>query len=117
MLWQAKLDELIGSSSGFIESLPLKVRRRIQYLEQLQETHDELVEAFDEELAALEEKYRLQYGAQPWALPVAYLLFPARSGQARSDWKCQPAPISGRLSDRMGPLRADFSIYCHSDGV
>lgn len=60
-MMQAKLDELIGSSSGFIESLPAKVQRRIQYLEALQEKHDELVDSFEEELAALEEKYRKQY--------------------------------------------------------
>lgn len=62
---QAKLDQLIGSSSGFLESLPAKVQRRIQYLEQLQETHDELSESFEDELAELEEKYRLKFGARP----------------------------------------------------
>jgi hypothetical protein len=33
---QEQLDKLVGTSSGFIESQPKAVRRRIAYLEELQ---------------------------------------------------------------------------------
>lgn len=40
----------------------LQVRRRIRYLEELQNKYDELDEEFEEEMRALEKKYRALYG-------------------------------------------------------
>ena len=54
----------MGTSSGFIESQPKAVRRRIEYLEELQEEHDDLQDKFEEEMAALEKKYRVLQGAR-----------------------------------------------------
>jgi len=53
---------MIGQSSGYIESLPASIRTRIAYLENLQEEYDELENKFEEELKALEEKYKKAYG-------------------------------------------------------
>jgi len=58
---QGKLAEVIGSSSGFVESLPKPVRRRIAALQDLQEEHSELEEEYRKERAALEAKYRELY--------------------------------------------------------
>ena len=58
---QHKLDGLVGMSSGFVESLPWKVRARVAKLSELQETHDEFYEAYLEELAALKAKYQEKY--------------------------------------------------------
>mmetsp|Transcript_10203 Transcript_10203/g.30717 ORF Transcript_10203/g.30717 Transcript_10203/m.30717 type:complete len:389 (-) Transcript_10203:677-1843(-) len=58
---QGGLNKMVGASSGFIESLPPKMRARIAYLESLQDKHDELEEKFDEEMEALEKKYQALY--------------------------------------------------------
>jgi nucleosome assembly protein 1-like 1 len=58
---QAKLNSMVGQSSGFLESMPMPVRNRIAYLKSLQEQHDELQEQFEVERAALEAKYRKLY--------------------------------------------------------
>ena len=60
---QDELNKLVGTSSGFIESQPNAVRRRIAFLEELQEEHDDLQDKFEEEMAALEKKYRDLQGA------------------------------------------------------
>lgn len=39
-----------------------QVRRRIRYLEELQDKHDELEDQFEEEMRAVEKKYRALYG-------------------------------------------------------
>jgi transposase len=44
------------------DSLASQVRRRIRYLEELQTKYDELDEEFEEEMRALEKKYRALYG-------------------------------------------------------
>ena len=43
---QHKLDDLVGMSSGFVESLHYKVRARVNALTTLQESHDELYEKY-----------------------------------------------------------------------
>jgi nucleosome assembly protein 1-like 1 len=58
---QQKLDGLVGSSSGFVESLHYKVRARVEALGGLQETHDELFEAFLKEKRELDQRYRALY--------------------------------------------------------
>lgn len=61
LLKQSKLSQVIGSSSGFVESLPKSVRRRVGALQDLQSTHDELEEEYKKERAALDAKYRALY--------------------------------------------------------
>lgn len=60
---QGHFGQLIGTSSGFVESLPRPVRRRIEALQELQREHDDLEEEFRKERAALEAKYRDLYSA------------------------------------------------------
>ena len=59
---QRGLMRMVGSSSGYIESLPAPVRTRIHHLEELQEEYQSLEDKFDDEMKALEEKYRKLYG-------------------------------------------------------
>ncbi|KAI8331061.1 hypothetical protein BC941DRAFT_517837 [Chlamydoabsidia padenii] len=54
---QGKLDTLVGRPSGYIESLPPAVQRRINGLKYLQSKHSELEIQFQEEVLALEKKY------------------------------------------------------------
>lgn len=58
---QAKLDSLVGRSSGYIETLPAKIRDRVNALNVIQGEYDELEEKFQEEKAALEAKYAKLY--------------------------------------------------------
>lgn len=61
---QQGLMQMVGQSSGYIESLPAPVRTRIDYLEQLQEDYDKAQEQFEEEVKALEAKFKKLYGEQ-----------------------------------------------------
>lgn len=54
---QGKLNTLVGRSSGYIESLPAPVRRRINGLKGIQKDHTKLEAAFHEEVLELEKKY------------------------------------------------------------
>lgn len=54
---QGKLNTLVGRSSGYIESLPAPVRRRIDGLKGIQKEHTKLEAAFHEEVLELEKKY------------------------------------------------------------
>jgi len=54
---QSKLNTLVGRSSGYIESLPTQVRRRIDGLKGIQKEHTKLEAAFHEEVLQLERKY------------------------------------------------------------
>jgi nucleosome assembly protein 1-like 1 len=54
---QRGLARMVGSSSGYIESLPAPVRARIDHLENLQEEYDILEDQMEEEMRAIEEKY------------------------------------------------------------
>ncbi|CAK9223728.1 unnamed protein product [Sphagnum jensenii] len=56
-----KLQHLAGQSSGYLESLSPKVKRRVVVLQELQSDHDELEAKFKEERAALEAKYQKLY--------------------------------------------------------
>ncbi|XP_073387389.1 nucleosome assembly protein 1;2 isoform X2 [Physcomitrium patens] len=56
-----KLQLLAGMPSGYLESLPAKVKRRVSVLQELQAEHDELEAKFFEEKAALEAKYQKLY--------------------------------------------------------
>ena len=59
---QAKLSGMVGTSSGYLESLPKPVRNRIAFLDMLQGQHDTIEENYQKEKAALEAKYRAMYG-------------------------------------------------------
>jgi hypothetical protein len=63
------LARMVGQSSGFLEGLPAPVRARIAHLETLQEKHDELEDAFEEEQKALIAKYKAMYGERPGRAP------------------------------------------------
>lgn len=54
---QAKLGSLVGRSSGYIESLPGSVRRRVAGLKGIQKEHSKLEAEFQEEVLQLEKKY------------------------------------------------------------
>lgn len=54
---QGKLGSLVGRSSGYIESLPISVRRRVAGLKGIQKEHSKLESQFQEEVLELEKKY------------------------------------------------------------
>ncbi|KAK9918886.1 hypothetical protein WJX75_007835 [Coccomyxa subellipsoidea] len=58
---QARLNTMIGKSSGFVETLPKQVQARIQALRDLQDTHDEHETEYQKELKALQAKYDALY--------------------------------------------------------
>lgn len=54
---QGRLGSLVGRSSGYIESLPTYVRRRVAGLKGIQKEHSKLEAEFQEEVLQLEKKY------------------------------------------------------------
>ncbi|KAJ5765571.1 Nucleosome assembly protein 1 [Penicillium odoratum] len=54
---QGKLGQLVGRSSGYIESLPPVVRRRVAGLKGVQKEHSKLEAEFQEEVLELEKKF------------------------------------------------------------
>jgi nucleosome assembly protein 1-like 1 len=58
---QGKLGTLVGRPSGYIESLPTSVKRRLNGLKYLQSKHADLENKFQEEVLALEKKYLTLY--------------------------------------------------------
>lgn len=54
---QGRLGSLIGRSSGYIESLPPAVRRRVAGLRGVQQEHSKLEDEFQKEVLELEKKY------------------------------------------------------------
>lgn len=54
---QGRLGSLVGRSSGYIESLPTCVRRRVAGLKGIQKDHSKLEAEFQEEVLQLEKKY------------------------------------------------------------
>jgi nucleosome assembly protein 1-like 1 len=54
---QGRLGSLVGRSSGYIESLPTPVRRRVAGLKGIQKEHAKLEAQFQEEVLQLEKKY------------------------------------------------------------
>ncbi|XP_058228275.1 nucleosome assembly protein 1;4-like [Rhododendron vialii] len=56
-----KLQNLAGGHADVLESLTLKVRKRVEVLRELQSQHDEFEAKFFEERAALEAKYQKLY--------------------------------------------------------
>lgn len=58
---QGKLGTLVGRSSGYVESLPAPVRRRVAGLKGVQKDHAKLEGEFQEEVLQLEKKYFAKY--------------------------------------------------------
>lgn len=56
-MMQNKLSTLVGQSSGYVESLPVSVRRRVAGLKGVQKEHAKLEAQFQEEVLELEKKY------------------------------------------------------------
>ena len=56
-MMQNKLGSLVGRSSGYIESLPASVRRRVAGLKGVQKDHSKLEAEFQDEVLQLEKKY------------------------------------------------------------
>lgn len=56
-LMQQKLGSLVGKPSGYVESLPANVRRRVTGLKGIQKDHAKLEAEFQEEVLQLEKKY------------------------------------------------------------
>ncbi|KAG6000991.1 hypothetical protein E4U21_004842 [Claviceps maximensis] len=54
---QGRLGSLIGRSSGYIESLPPSVRRRVAGLRAVQQEHSKIEDEFQKEVLELEKKY------------------------------------------------------------
>ncbi|KAI8325506.1 NAP-domain-containing protein [Martensiomyces pterosporus] len=58
---QGRLGSLIGAPSGYVESLPKKVRERVDSLKYLQQQHTEIDAKFHLEILELEKKYNKLY--------------------------------------------------------
>ena len=58
---EGRLGTLVGRSSGYIESLPTVVRRRVAGLKGVQKEHAKLEAEFQEEVLQLEKKYLAKY--------------------------------------------------------
>ena len=58
---QDKLNGLVGRSSGYIESLPDEVRRRVEGLKGLNIDHQKIEAEFQREILALEKKFAQRY--------------------------------------------------------
>ena len=58
---QQRCSELVGESSGYIESLPAQVQRRIKALKNLQVEYTKIEQDFFAEVAALEAKFAARY--------------------------------------------------------
>lgn len=58
---QGKLGSLVGRSSGYVESLPAPVRKRVAGLKGVQKEHAKLEGDFQEEVLELEKKYFAKY--------------------------------------------------------
>ncbi|WFD44949.1 histone chaperone [Malassezia psittaci] len=58
---QDKLNGLVGRSSGYIESLPDEVRRRVEGLKGLNVEHQKIEAEFQREILALEKKFSQKY--------------------------------------------------------
>ena len=58
---QGKLGSLVGRSSGYVESLPPPVRRRVASLKGIQKEHAKIEGEFQEEILQLEKKYFAKY--------------------------------------------------------
>lgn len=56
-MMQEKLGNLVGRSSGYVESLPAPVRTRVTGLKGIQKDHAKLEAEFQEEVLQLEKKY------------------------------------------------------------
>lgn len=54
---QGRLGSLVGRSSGYIESLPPQVKKRVAGLKGIQKEHSKLEAEFQEEVLQLEKKY------------------------------------------------------------
>lgn len=58
---QDKLTSLVGRSSGYIESLPAHIRRRVEGLKGVQTEHHKIEAEFQKEILELEKKYAEKY--------------------------------------------------------
>eukprot|EP00158_Paraphelidium_tribonemae_P002900 Partr_v1_DN25769_c0_g1_i1_m74702 putative Nucleosome assembly protein len=58
---QGRLGQLVGKSSGYVESLPAPVQKRIAALENVQSECRDLTREFHREVLELEKKYELLY--------------------------------------------------------
>ena len=56
-MMQSKLSSLVGKSSGYVESLPAPIRKRVTGLKGIQKDHAKLESEFQEEVLLLEKKY------------------------------------------------------------
>ena len=56
-MMQSKLSSLVGQSSGYVESLPPAVRRRVSGLKGIQKEHSKLEAEFQEEVLQLEKRF------------------------------------------------------------
>jgi len=59
---QERLGSLVGQDSGYLQTLPTSVHRRIAALHNLQDEHSELQAQFRQEVLALEKKYHGLHG-------------------------------------------------------
>lgn len=58
---QDRLNDLVGRSSGYIESLPAEVRRRVEGLKGLNVEHQKIEAEFQRELLELEKRFAQRY--------------------------------------------------------
>lgn len=89
-MFQGRLDTMIGKPSGYLETLPKKLRNRIAYLGELQDQHDELEEKLHEEQMALQRKYDDLWSTQ-YTAPSMHLY-------TDTTCTCQITPAANHLS-------------------
>ena len=105
---QGKLGTLVGRSSGYVESLPAPVRRRITGLKGIQKEHAKLEAEFQEEVLNLEKKYFAKFTplyqkrakivngeSEPTDAEVETVLGFYRAGRAESGVACRAHHRSG----------------------
>jgi nucleosome assembly protein 1-like 1 len=68
-LMQHKLAGLIGKSSGYIESLPVPIKRRVEGLKGIGTEYDKLVKEHKKEMYELEKKVRFKKKFPPFPFP------------------------------------------------
>lgn len=60
-MMENKLNGLVGKSSGYVESLPAPIRKRVTGLKGIQKDHAKLEAEFQEEVLALEKRFFAKY--------------------------------------------------------
>ncbi|XP_024527849.1 nucleosome assembly protein 1;4 isoform X1 [Selaginella moellendorffii] len=108
-----KLQYLAGQSSGYVESLSPKVKKRVQALQDLQKQHDEVEMKFREERAILEAKYQKLYApfyAKRFEIVTGAVDVDDNKGEAEAEAKTEEGLAKFLLSRVCSYLVSSLSI-------